>query len=167
MYFYDIIHSPIGNLLILEGEKGIKQIHFSTSQEFSIQTDWEYNPFRLKESKKQLSEYFDGSRTSFTLTLDPDGTIFQKQIWNELCNIPYGQTCSYQDIANAIGKPSACRAIGMANSKNPIPIIVPCHRVIGKNGKLTGYAGGLDRKAKLLEIENIDFRPSPTQFELF
>jgi methylated-DNA-[protein]-cysteine S-methyltransferase len=105
--------------------------------------------------------------TEFDLKLAPEGTAFQKQIWKQLEEIPYGETCSYQDIALSINKPNACRAIGMANSLNPIPIIIPCHRVIGKNGKLTGYAGGLETKAKLLGLENIDLSNSKSQYQLF
>jgi methylated-DNA-[protein]-cysteine S-methyltransferase len=167
MLFYDIMPSSLGDLLILSSEKGIKSIQFSTGKEFSVDDTWVHKPEELKQVRLQLDEYFSGERSTFDLSLDPEGTVFQKQIWKELCNIPHGQTCTYQDIANAIGKPNACRAIGMANSKNPILIVVPCHRVIGKNGKLTGYAGGLHNKARLLEIENIDFKQSPTQFELF
>ncbi|MDO5305693.1 MAG: methylated-DNA--[protein]-cysteine S-methyltransferase, partial [bacterium] len=97
----------------------------------------------------------DRKRTVFNLKLAPKGTPFQKKVWAELLKIPYGKTVSYQDIAVSIGNPDACRAVGMANNKNPIPIFIPCHRVIGKNGNLTGYAGGLDCKQALLEIENI------------
>ena len=168
MFYYDIISSPLGQLLLVTSEKGLKQISFEDQiQKMTISDDWEKNPDKLKPVTEQLLAYFNQKLTKFTLELDPDGTIFQKQIWNQLSNIPFGELRSYQDIANAIDKPNACRAVGMANSKNPIPIIVPCHRVIGKNGKLTGYAGGLDIKAKLLEIEGIDQRKTPKQFQLF
>lgn len=109
----------------------------------------------IAEAFKQLTEFLDRKRTVFNLKLAPKGTPFQKKVWAELLKIPYGKTVSYQDIAVAIGNPDACRAVGMANNKNPIPIFIPCHRVIGKNGNLTGYAGGLDCKQALLEIENI------------
>lgn len=168
MYYYDIISSPIGQLLLVSGEKGLKQISFEDQiQKVRISDDWKKNPDKLKPITEQLLAYFDQELTKFTLELDPDGTVFQKQIWNQLYDIPFGELRSYQDIANAIEKPNACRAVGMANSKNPIPIIVPCHRVIGKNGKLTGYAGGLDIKAKLLEIEGINQGKTPQQFQLF
>lgn len=98
-------------------------------------------------------EYFNGQRKSFDLPLNPKGTEFQKKVWNALLNIPYGSTCSYKDIAVNIGNEKACRAVGGANNKNPIFIIIPCHRVIGKNGSLVGYGGGLDIKLKLLELE--------------
>lgn len=107
----------------------------------------------LNQAVKQLQEYFNGTRKAFDLPLNPKGTDFQKTVWHELQNIPYGQTKCYKDIAIAIGNEKASRAIGLANNKNPIPIIIPCHRVIGKNGKLVGYAGGLDIKEKLLNLE--------------
>ena len=107
----------------------------------------------IKKAYKQLMEYFNGQRKSFDLPLNPKGTEFQKKVWNALLNIPYGSTCSYKDIAVNIGNEKACRAVGGANNKNPIFIIIPCHRVIGKNGSLVGYGGGLDIKLKLLELE--------------
>lgn len=107
----------------------------------------------LRETIKQLKEYLDGKRTLFDLPLEPKGTEFQKKVWNALKEIPYGETRSYGEIAKIIGNEKAARAVGMANNKNPIAIIVPCHRVIGANGKLVGYAGGLDLKEKLLDLE--------------
>lgn len=110
----------------------------------------------LKEAAQQLREYFRGERKEFQLPLQLNGTPFQKAVWKALLQIPYGETKSYQDIAESIGNPKAVRAIGQANKANPISIIVPCHRVIGKNGQLTGYAGSrTDIKAKLLQIENV------------
>ncbi|RUT80160.1 methylated-DNA--[protein]-cysteine S-methyltransferase [Ancylomarina longa] len=166
--FYDTISSPIGNLLLLSSDAGLKKIIFSDHQNnISPNLNWIKDSFKLKEVKDQLLAYFHQELTQFNLMLAPDGTAFQKSIWKELQQIPYGTICSYQDIANSIGKPNACRAVGMANSLNPIPIIIPCHRVIGKNGKLTGYAGGLETKAKLLIIENIQMPNDFTQFKLF
>lgn len=107
----------------------------------------------ITEAFKQLTEYLDSQRTSFSIPVNPKGTTFQKKVWNELLKIPYGKTVSYKDIAIAVGNPKACRAVGMANNRNPVPIFIPCHRVIGKNGSLTGYAGGLDCKEFLLKIE--------------
>lgn len=104
----------------------------------------------------QLQEYFKGERRQFDLPLEPHGTIFQRQVWDALCAIPYGETCCYEDIAGRIGNPKAVRAVGMANNRNPIPIIIPCHRVIGKNGGLVGYAGGLELKQRLLDLESGD-----------
>ena len=107
----------------------------------------------LKQAINELNEYLDGKRSSFDLPLEPKGTEFQKKVWNALKEIPYGETRSYGEIAKVIGNEKASRAVGMANNKNPIPIIIPCHRVIGANGRLVGYAGGLDIKEKLLEVE--------------
>lgn len=102
----------------------------------------------------ELTEYFDGKRTQFDIPLSLHGTPFQKAVWEALCHIPYGETRSYKEIAAAVGNPKASRAIGMANNKNPIPLLVPCHRVIGASGLLVGYAGGLELKKKLLQLEN-------------
>lgn len=102
----------------------------------------------------QLQEYFEGKRTRFDFPYELRGTEFQKKVWNALCEIPYGETRSYKDIAVAIGNPKACRAVGMANNRNPISIVVPCHRVIGSDGKMVGYGGGLDMKEKLLKLES-------------
>jgi methylated-DNA-[protein]-cysteine S-methyltransferase len=112
----------------------------------------------IKEAAKQLDEYFNKKRKNFNLPLILNGTDFQKKIWNALQNIPYGKTCSYGELAAITGNPKACRAVGMANNRNPIAIIIPCHRVIGHDGSLTGYAGGLDLKRELLELENKNWR---------
>ena len=107
----------------------------------------------LCEAARQLGEYFMGTRRTFDLPLDPHGTPFQKSVWAALRDIPYGETRSYRDIASAVGKPTACRAVGSANNKNPISILIPCHRVIGAGGSLVGYGGGLDTKRMLLALE--------------
>jgi methylated-DNA-[protein]-cysteine S-methyltransferase len=107
----------------------------------------------LREAVRQLTAYFEGSLREFDLPLDMVGTEFQKRVWRELLHIPYGEICSYRDIAEAIGAPQAVRAVGAANGANPIPIVVPCHRVIGASGKLTGYGGGLPLKKRLLDLE--------------
>jgi methylated-DNA-[protein]-cysteine S-methyltransferase len=168
MTFYDILSSPIGNLLMVANENGLNKILFEDENQLNkIDDTWINDTHRLKEVSNQLKAYFANELTEFDLKLAPEGTAFQKQIWKQLEEIPYGETCSYQDIALSINKPNACRAIGMANSLNPIPIIIPCHRVIGKNGKLTGYAGGLETKAKLLGLENIDLSNSKSQYQLF
>lgn len=112
----------------------------------------DHHPVLLK-TKRQLEEYFSGLRNEFELPIAATGTDFQQQVWHALTTIPYGETWSYQDLADAIGNPKAVRAVGMANGKNPISIVVPCHRVIGKSGKLTGYAGGIERKQRLLALE--------------
>ena len=109
----------------------------------------------LLEACRQLREYFAGERKAFALPLAPAGTEFQKKVWAALRDIPWGETRSYGDIARAIGKPTACRAVGMANGRNPLPIFIPCHRVIGTNGSITGYSGGLEKKRFLLRLEGI------------
>lgn len=141
--------SPMGYIYI-EGEKG-----YITKIQFCDEYIEIKSPDYINECKKQLFEYFNGERKVFDLKLNPKGTEFQKKIWNELIKIPYGETKSYSEIAKNIGNPKACRAVGNANNKNPICICIPCHRVIGKNGSLTGYADGIDKKEYLLNIEKI------------
>ena len=111
-------------------------------------------PEELKEAVLQLQDYFDGKRTTFTFPLNPSGTDFQKKVWDELLHIPFGKTCSYLDLSKKLGDVKAIRAVASANGKNPLWIVIPCHRVIGTDGSLTGYAGGLWRKKWLLEHEN-------------
>lgn len=146
-----IINSPIGKLEIHGNESGILNIQFSDSKEIAVSKTI---PSELKAVVTQLKEYFNGERTEFTIKLSPKGTDFQKKVWNELLKIPYGKTVSYQQIANQLENPKVIRAAASANGKNPIPIIIPCHRVIGSDGSLTGYAGGLQRKKLLLELES-------------
>jgi len=145
-------NSPVGVLRIFENGKGITMIKFLSDPKEQVNT-LEANTPLLKETVRQLSEYFSGSRTEFTLPLDLRGTDFQLQTWNALRDIPYGETRTYKQIAEAIGCPKGCRAVGLANNRNPVSIVVPCHRVIGANGNLVGYAGGLDKKEKLLMLE--------------
>ena len=118
-----------------------------------IDASWRASDNCLAETKRQLREYFAGDRKDFDLDLAPVGTEFQLQVWDSLCEIPYGETCSYGEIADRIGRPKASRAVGAANGQNPIPIVVPCHRVIGKSGHLTGFGGGLPTKEWLLQHE--------------
>lgn len=115
----------------------------------------------LHEAKKQLDAYFAGQLKLFTLPLMPEGTNFQREVWKALTTIPYGETITYGQLAEKVGNVKAARAVGMANGRNPLPVFIPCHRVVGTGGKLTGYTGGLDIKVKLLKVEGIDFRKSP------
>lgn len=138
----------------------IGDIFISADENFLLSVQFvNHNFIENKENKiirqtiKQLDEYFRGKRKKFELPLNPKGTEFQKKVWQQLMNIPYGKTSTYKDIATLIGNTNASRAVGNANNKNPIAIIIPCHRVIGSNNKLTGYAGGLDKKEKLLNLE--------------
>jgi methylated-DNA-[protein]-cysteine S-methyltransferase len=126
---------------------------------------WEPDDDAFPQVVEQLEAYFAGERTEFDLALDLVGTSFQKRVWEALLTIPYGETRSYGEIARQIGAPGAFRAVGLANGHNPIGIIVPCHRVIGSNGSLTGYGGGLDRKRALLELEKSRVSPIPTLFD--
>ncbi len=167
-FYYDILPSPIGKLLIIADESALKEIIFETNrQKHVINEEWILGSYLIENAKKELNSYFSGQQKEFTVEIDPDGTPFQKQIWKEVKSIPHGQVCSYEDIANRIDHPSACRAVGRANSQNPIPIIIPCHRVIGKSGKLTGYSGGLDKKQSLLLLEGIPIETYPKQYKLF
>ncbi len=141
--------SPIGTLEITANENGISKVLF-LNEKSSIRNS---TPI-LDECVKQLSEYFSNQRTEFNLPLDPEGTKFQKTVWSELQNIQFGTTISYMDMAKRLGDPKVIRVAGTGNGKNPIAIILPCHRVIGADGSLTGYAGGLKRKQWLLEHES-------------
>lgn len=154
--FYKIYDFEIGKLAICEENGKIVLVNVVKTKEDieeiaknSIQKETSL----IKNTKQQLDEYFAGKRKKFDIPIKLDGTDFQIKVWKELLKIPYGETCSYLDIAKRIGNPNASRAVGMANNKNKIIIIVPCHRVIGSNKKLVGYACGLDVKEKLLELE--------------
>jgi len=151
--YYSFHKTPIGMLLLLGQENVITEIRFENSWTTEEVQHYLLNEQFFRETIVQLDEYFSGQRKSFTLPLAPKGTVFQKMVWHELQQIPYGTTCSYGEIAQKINNPKACRAVGMANGKNPIPIIIPCHRVIGKNGTLTGFGGGIGVKQQLLDIE--------------
>ncbi len=151
---YTEMPSPLGIVTIQANFEGLLGIWFETCttkpDELGERND--HHPI-LTQTVLQLEEYFAGLRNEFALPLAATGTDFQNQVWHALTTIPYGETWSYQDLADAIGNPKAVRAVGMANGKNPISIVVPCHRVIGKSGKLTGYAGGVERKQRLLALE--------------
>ncbi|MEM6050846.1 methylated-DNA--[protein]-cysteine S-methyltransferase [Erwinia sp. P7711] len=155
-YFYKMMPSPVGLLTLIASDKGVAAILWENENPNRVrQMATEEDPAHpvLLETERQLKEYFAGERTTFTVTLDFVGTEFQKKVWQALVAIPFGETRSYGEIARQIGHPKAVRAVGAANGKNPISIIAPCHRVIGSNGKLTGFAGGLEAKAFLLNIE--------------
>jgi methylated-DNA-[protein]-cysteine S-methyltransferase len=146
--------SPIGPLLLATDGSGLRQILFArNSRPAEPAKGWEKDEVPLSDVIQQLNAYFAGKLESFDVPLSPEGTPFQQKVWNELCHIPFGETISYGELARRIGNPNASRAVGLANGSNPIPIIIPCHRVIGSNGKLTGYGGGLQIKEKLLALE--------------
>ena len=145
-----IIKSPLGYTKIVGNEHGIASISVLNSEE----KESDVIPEELQDCVVQLNDYFEGKRTSFNLNLNPSGTFFQKQVWDELQNIPFGKTISYLDLSKKLGDVKAIRAVASANGKNPLWIVVPCHRVIGTDGSLTGYAGGLHRKQWLLQYES-------------
>ena len=158
--FYCYLDTPIGELLVAGDDDGLGMVGFPEgSMRREPEPDWIFNEKELAEACRQLSEYFAGQRKRFELKLNPSGTEFQRQVLDELVKIPYGTTVSYSDIARRIGRPKAVRAVGAANGRNPIPVIIPCHRVIGAHGDLTGFGGGLPTKEALLrlELENSDF----------
>jgi len=150
------IDTPVGSLTLLAGDAGLAAVLWENDDPDRVPLGRllrnASHPV-IEAASAQLREYFNGRRRSFDLPLDPAGTPFQKQVWHALRTIPYGQTRSYAQIARQIGRPSAARAVGAANGRNPLSIIVPCHRVIGSSGKLTGFAGGLKVKAQLLTLE--------------
>ena len=153
------LESPTGTLLLVADEAGLREIAFPRQGRAASPKDgWEESPAPFHEVTRQLRAYFAGKLERFDLPLAPEGTSFQQKVWRELCKIPYGETISYGELARRIGNPNASRAVGLANGSNPIPIIIPCHRVIGSNGKLTGYGGGLPIKEKLLALEKRQLR---------
>jgi methylated-DNA-[protein]-cysteine S-methyltransferase len=148
------IESSLGPLLLVADEAGLREIRFVNGRHpTQPEPSWKEDPAPLSETIRQLQAYFAGELENFDLQLAPEGTQFQLEVWRRLCDIPYGETISYGELAGKIGNPKASRAVGLANGSNPIPIVIPCHRVIGSNGKLTGYGGGIPIKEKLLALE--------------
>ena len=147
-YFYE---TRIGAIGIAEKGGKITRLYFPNDRR-PPNTPIQETPL-LQEAAQQLQDYLAGKLTGFSLPLQPEGTAFMQQVWRQLCEIPYGETASYKNLAENIGKPNAARAVGMANHRNPIPIFIPCHRVIGASGSLVGYRGGLDLKSRLLKLE--------------
>ena len=160
MTTFTTIDSPVGPLLLAANDDGLRAIEFQPSRHsVKRDTDWREvewvdctHPL-LRQARQQLAEYFAGDRLTFDLPLAPRGTAFQRDVWQMLASITYGDTISYAQLASRIGKPSATRAVGAANGRNPLPIVLPCHRVIGADGSLTGFGGGLPTKRFLLELE--------------
>lgn len=145
-------NTKIGEIAIEENGVAITRLYF-VNKDLEKEVEIKEETWLMRKAIKEIKEYLEGKRNSFDLPLEPEGTEFQKKVWNVLEEIPYGETRSYGEIAKLIGNEKASRAVGMANNKNPIMIMIPCHRVIGVNGKLVGYAGGLDVKEKLLNME--------------
>ena len=151
-----VVDSPVGKLTLVATDRGLAAILWENDRPGRVRLEIDAEDSRhpvLVETERQLNEYFDGTRKTFALTLDVEGTDFQRQVWDALLTIPFGETRSYGAIARQIGRPRAVRAVGAANGKNPLPIVVPCHRVIGKDGSLVGFGGGLSCKRWLLAHE--------------
>jgi methylated-DNA-[protein]-cysteine S-methyltransferase len=157
------VDSPVGQLTLAGRDGRLMHLRMVDQTYEPSRDGWEVDGSAFPDGVEQLAEYFAGERTVFDLELHMVGTAFQRRVWTALQSIPYGETCTYGDIAREIGSPGAFRAVGLANGHNPIGIVVPCHRVIGANGSLTGYGGGLDRKRALLELEKS--RQAPSLFD--
>jgi methylated-DNA-[protein]-cysteine S-methyltransferase len=153
-HYYATMDTPLGPLLLWGREGALAGVNFQAgTQAREPAADWVADARPLADALAQLRAYFAGQRRDFSLAVEPQGTPFQRHVWQTLREIPYGVTITYGELARRVGKPSAARAVGAANGQNPIPIIIPCHRVIGANGKLTGFAGGLHLKEGLLALE--------------
>lgn len=151
---YTTVESPIGELLLLGDGEVLRGLYMQAGRRpIRIRPAWERDDSAFPEAREQLAQYFAGERTSFDLPMQLDGSVFQRTVWHALTEIPYGQTISYGELARRIGRPDLARAVGTANGQNPIAVIVPCHRVIGSDGKLVGYGGGLENKRLLLDLE--------------
>jgi methylated-DNA-[protein]-cysteine S-methyltransferase len=156
---YATMESPVGRLLLAGDERALRQVSFADGpRSAGVQVGWLENAGAFAEAIRQLKAYFRGELRTFDLPLGMGGTEFQLRVWSALREIPYGETISYRELAERIGNRKAVRAVGLANGSNPIPIIVPCHRVIGSDGSLTGFGGGLENKRKLLDLECKEFR---------
>ncbi len=154
MMRYCTISTPIGRLLLAGDEAGLRHISFQDGlHPLRPSEEWRRVREPLAEPIAQLEEYFAGKRRRFDLAIAPEGTPFQREVWSALTKIPYGRTVSYGELASRLGRENASRAVGAANGSNPIPIVIPCHRVLGANGSLTGFGGGLDIKRRLLDLE--------------
>ena len=158
---YTSVESPIGELLLLGDGRSLRGLHMQEGRKaVPVEPGWRRSAEPFGNVRAQLEEYFAGRRSGFDLPLDLQGTPFQRRVWSALREIPYGQALTYGELARRIGRPSAARAVGLANGSNPISVIVPCHRLIGANGGLVGYGGGVERKQFLLSLEADAVRPS-------
>ncbi|MDD9902479.1 MAG: methylated-DNA--[protein]-cysteine S-methyltransferase [Rhodospirillaceae bacterium] len=165
---YTFQETPVGRLMIAGAGEVVVLINFPTgSQALQPRPEWQRDDAMFGDAKRQLTEYFDGTRTDFTMAVAMDGTDFQKECWTALRQVPFGATVSYGELARRAGRPKASRAVGAANHANPLPIVVPCHRVIGSDKSLTGFGGGLETKLKLLAMENPTAYGEDAQGDLF
>lgn len=156
MTLHHLFHpTPIGDLLLVADDAGLHRVQFPSSRHgVDLDPDWSHAAHRvLDATRAQLDDYFAGTRRCFDLPLEPRGTVFQREVWATLATIPFGATWSYSRLAAEVGRPKAMRAVGAANGRNPLPIVLPCHRVIGADGSLTGFGGGLPTKQFLLQLE--------------
>jgi len=164
---YDLVSTPLGPVMVAGDPTGVKLITFMKGDgERRPESSWKRDPGALRRASNEIRAYFAGELEEFEMKLSLEGTPFQKRVWKAVARVPYGKTASYGQIARRLGKPDACRAVGAANGSNPIPIVIPCHRIIGSTGKLTGYGGGLWIKEALLKLENGGRQP-PRQRGLF
>ena len=156
MLAYDQFDTPQGTMLITATGKGLAGVYFKGQKHFPKKRDWERDARHpvLRQAKRELKEYFAGRRQRFDVALDPQGTVFQRSIWKAIARVGFGKTLTYGELAQRAGHPGSARAAGAATGRNPLSVIVPCHRIMGANGSLTGYAGGLSRKRALLELES-------------
>jgi methylated-DNA-[protein]-cysteine S-methyltransferase len=156
--FYTFLEdTPAGRILVAGDQSALKEVRFLKERpgQVEVPDHWRQGERPLREALRQLRLYFAGKLKTFDIPIEPEGTSFQQRVWQALRGVPFGETASYGQIAKAIGQPKACRAVGAANGRNPIPIIVPCHRIIGSNGALVGFGGGLGVKQALLRLEGI------------
>ena len=157
MEYYDFYDSPHGQMLLVASDEALAGVHFEGEKYYPrIEVVWKRDAQHptLRRAKRELAEYFARERESFDLVLAPQGTNFQRAVWNAICTVPFGETITYGELARRAGSPASVRAAGAATGRNPITILVPCHRIIGSTGSLTGYAGGLHRKRALLALES-------------
>jgi len=151
---YDYLETPYGRMLLVAGEKGLSGVYFVGQKYFpKIGADWRHAPRALARAKRELREYFAGKRRRFGLGLAAEGTAFQRAVWREIAKVGFGETITYGELARRAGRLGSARAAGAATGRNPLSVIVPCHRIVGANGGLTGYAGGLSKKKALLALE--------------
>jgi methylated-DNA-[protein]-cysteine S-methyltransferase len=159
MTYYSILKSPLGDVTLVANETELTGLYFVNHRHMpESKAGWTLNKKHpvLQKAEKELTEYFAGKRDTFTVPFNLGGTPFQKRIWKEIATIPFGKTISYSELAKKAGAPKAVRAAGAATGRNPVSVIVPCHRVMGKNNSMTGYGGGLERKQRLLALENVE-----------
>jgi len=157
MYYFDFYESPMGKMLIVAADEGLRGLYFIDQKYYrEVQSEWTRAPKHpvVRQTAREMQEYFAGKRRQFDIPLAPEGTPFQASIWKAISSVKYGDSITYSELARRAGHPDAIRAAGTATGRNPITIIVPCHRIVGSDGSLTGYAGGLDRKRALQELES-------------